>query len=123
MDQLSLLSPRGSDQSQQGEHQRHIVSFDLYSLYFLIHLTSDDTDLSLYSTAAVCCCLFGGICCAFLPFCMEMCHDSHHFCTHCGAQVAIHPHEGPVQQFGPNLPGPITQAPGRIQPPQPVMKN
>ncbi|KAJ5817078.1 hypothetical protein N7447_009311 [Penicillium robsamsonii] len=73
--------------------------------------------------AAACCCLFGGICCAFLPFCMEMCHDSHHFCTNCGVQVAIHPHEGPVQQFGPNSPGAIIQAPGRIQPPQAVMKN
>ncbi|KAJ5371929.1 hypothetical protein N7517_003935, partial [Penicillium concentricum] len=73
--------------------------------------------------AAACCCLFGGICCAFLPFCMEMCHDSHHFCTNCGVQVAIHPHEGPVQQFGPDSPGAIIRAPGRIQPPQAVMKN
>ncbi|KAJ5520774.1 LPS-induced tumor necrosis factor alpha factor [Penicillium fimorum] len=73
--------------------------------------------------AAACCCLFGGICCAFLPFCMEMCHDSHHFCTNCGVKVAIHPHEGPIQQFGPNSPGAIIQAPGRIQPPQAVMKN
>ncbi|KAJ5967029.1 hypothetical protein N7501_003277 [Penicillium viridicatum] len=78
---------------------------------------------SATSMAAVCCCLFGGICCAFLPFCMEMCHDSHHFCTNCGVQVAIHPHEGPVQQFGPNSPGAIIQAPGRVQPPQAVMKN
>ncbi|KAJ5922852.1 hypothetical protein N7516_010555 [Penicillium verrucosum] len=78
---------------------------------------------SATSMAAVCCCLFGGICCAFLPFCMEMCHDSHHFCTNCGVQVAIHPHEGPVQQFGPNSPGAIIQAPGRIQPPEAVMKN
>ncbi|CAG8908906.1 unnamed protein product [Penicillium egyptiacum] len=78
---------------------------------------------SATSMAAVCCCLFGGILCAFLPFCMEMCHDSHHFCTNCGVQVAIHPHEGPVQQFGPNSLGAIIQGPGRIQPPQAVMKN
>ncbi|CRL20936.1 LPS-induced tumor necrosis factor alpha factor [Penicillium camemberti] len=78
---------------------------------------------SATNMAAVCCCLFGGICCAFLPFCMEMCHDSHHFCTNCGVQVAIHPHEGPVQQFGPNSPGAIIQAPARVQPPQAVMKN
>ncbi|KAJ5153906.1 uncharacterized protein N7500_009345 [Penicillium coprophilum] len=73
--------------------------------------------------AAVGCCLFGGICCAFLPYCMQMCHDSHHFCTNCGVQVAIVPHDGPIQQFGPNSPGAIIQAPGRIEPPQAVMKN
>ncbi|KGO45956.1 LPS-induced tumor necrosis factor alpha factor [Penicillium expansum] len=78
---------------------------------------------SATSMAAVCCCLFGGICCAFLPFCMEMCHDSHHFCTNCGVQVAIHPHDGPVVQFGPDSPGAIIEAPGRIQPPEAVMKN
>ncbi|EKV19878.1 LPS-induced tumor necrosis factor alpha factor [Penicillium digitatum] len=78
---------------------------------------------SATSMAAVCCCLFGGICCAFLPFCMEMCHDSHHFCTNCGVEVAIHPHDGPVQQFGPDSPGAITQAPGCIQPPEAVTKN
>ncbi|KXG52226.1 LPS-induced tumor necrosis factor alpha factor [Penicillium griseofulvum] len=74
------------------------------------------------SMAAICCCFFGGICCAFLPYCMEMCHDSHHFCTNCGVQVAIHPHEGPVQTFGPDSPGAIIQAPGRVEPPQAVMK-
>ncbi|KAJ5210129.1 LPS-induced tumor necrosis factor alpha factor [Penicillium cf. griseofulvum] len=78
---------------------------------------------SATSMAAICCCLFGGLCCAFLPYCMQMCHDSHHFCTNCGVQVAIHPHDGPVQQFGPDSPGAIIQAPGRIEPPQAVMKN
>ncbi|KAJ5971260.1 LPS-induced tumor necrosis factor alpha factor [Penicillium vulpinum] len=73
--------------------------------------------------AAACCCLLGGIICAFLPFCMEMCHDSHHYCSNCGVQVAIHPHEGPVQTFGPDSPGAIIEAPGHIQPPEAVKKN
>ncbi|KAJ5176583.1 uncharacterized protein N7482_002460 [Penicillium canariense] len=69
--------------------------------------------------AAVCCCLFGGIICAFLPYCMEMCHDSHHFCTNCGQKVAaIRPHDGQVQVFSPH--SPVVTAPGHVQPPQAV---
>ncbi|KAI2709895.1 hypothetical protein CBS147326_9581 [Penicillium roqueforti] len=80
---------------------------------------------SATTMAAVCCCIFGGICCACLPFCMELCHDSHHFCPNCGAKVAIHPHEDEceVQTFGPDSTQAIIQAPGFIQPPQAVMKN
>jgi hypothetical protein len=66
--------------------------------------------------AAICCCLFGGLCCAFIPFCMEMCHDAHHFCTKCGQKVAIRPHEGAVQTFAPL--NPVVTAPGQIQPPK-----
>ncbi|KAJ5690149.1 LPS-induced tumor necrosis factor alpha factor [Penicillium macrosclerotiorum] len=68
--------------------------------------------------AAVACCLFGGICCAFIPYCMEMCHDSHHFCTNCGQKVAIRPHDGAVQVFLPEAP--VVTAPGYVQPPQAV---
>lgn len=68
--------------------------------------------------AAVGCCLFGGIICAFLPYCMEMCHDSHHFCTLCGAKVAIRQHEGEIQVFTPQQP--VVAAPGQVQPPQAV---
>lgn len=69
--------------------------------------------------AAVGCCLIGGICLAFLPFCMEMCHDCHHFCSKCGQKVAIRPHDGPVQIFSPHPPV-IATAPEAVKPPQPV---
>ncbi|OQE15694.1 hypothetical protein PENSTE_c027G06618 [Penicillium steckii] len=68
--------------------------------------------------AAVGCCLLGGICFAFLPFCMEMCHDSHHFCTKCNKLVAIRAHDGPVQLFSPQPP--VVAAPEAVQPPKPV---
>ncbi|KAJ5124836.1 uncharacterized protein N7515_008661 [Penicillium bovifimosum] len=87
----------------------------------LTRTTKEST--SSTSMAAICCCIFGGIICAFLPYCMEMCHDTHHFCTNCGAQVATFPHEGPVQQFSPQAPGPVIVAPGPIRPPEAVMKN
>ncbi|KAJ5089472.1 LPS-induced tumor necrosis factor alpha factor [Penicillium argentinense] len=66
--------------------------------------------------AAVACCLFGGICCAFIPYCFEMCHDSHHFCTNCGQQVAMRPHDGPVQVYSPQAP--VVSAPGHVQAPK-----
>ncbi|KAJ5781079.1 LPS-induced tumor necrosis factor alpha factor, partial [Penicillium paradoxum] len=77
--------------------------------------TSDTT------MAAACCCLFGGLCCAFIPYCFEMCHDSHHFCTNCGAKVAVRPHEGPIQEFYPGPAGPVMVAPAPVQQPQSTM--
>ncbi|CAG8927102.1 unnamed protein product [Penicillium salamii] len=75
------------------------------------------------SMAALCCCLFGGICCAFLPYCMQMCHDSHHFCTNCGQKVALAPHDAPVQVFSPSNPGMVTVPPKPVQAPEAVLKN
>ncbi|KAJ5328858.1 LPS-induced tumor necrosis factor alpha factor [Penicillium brevicompactum] len=75
------------------------------------------------SMAAVACCLFGGICCAFLPYCMEMCHDAHHFCSQCGKRVALVPHDAPVQVFSPSNPGIVAVEPRPIQAPEAVMKN
>ncbi|KAJ6030093.1 uncharacterized protein N7446_000844 [Penicillium canescens] len=91
----------------------------------------DKTSTSSTSMAAVCCCLFGGIICAFLPYCMEMCHDCHHFCGNCNNKIAIFPDEGTVQVFTPANPapgqgqGPVHTAPAPVEPPQaqPVMKN
>lgn len=73
--------------------------------------------------AAVCCCIFGGIICAFLPYCMQMCHDAHHFCTNCGQKVALAPHDAPVQVFSPMNTGTVVVPPGPIQAPEAVMKN
>ncbi|KAJ5555665.1 LPS-induced tumor necrosis factor alpha factor [Penicillium sp. DV-2018c] len=73
---------------------------------------------------AICCCILGGCICAFLPFCMQMCHDTHHYCTNCGSQVATSPHDGPVELFSPQVPGSVVAAPGLIRPPrEAVMKN
>jgi lipopolysaccharide-induced tumor necrosis factor-alpha factor len=73
--------------------------------------------------AAVCCCLFGGIICAFLPYCMQMCHDAHHFCTSCGQKVAYAPHDAPVQVFGPLNPGSVVVPPAPVKAPEAVAKN
>lgn len=115
--QLSLLLPGDDDTSPKGKHQCYRVSSNQdrsinVSFLFLMLM------LMLHRMAAACCCLFGGICCAFLPFCMEMCHDAHHFCAQCGQKVAIRPHDGPVQVFSPAPP--VVIAPGHIQPPQAV---
>lgn len=75
------------------------------------------------SMAALGFCLFGGICCAFLPFCMEMCHDAHHFCSNCGQKVALVPHDSPVQVFSPSNPGMVTVPPKPVQAPEAVLKN
>ncbi|KAJ5757887.1 uncharacterized protein N7511_006581 [Penicillium nucicola] len=92
------------------------------------------TSTSSTSIAAVCCCLFGGIICAFLPFCCEMCHDCHHFCANCNNKVAFVPDDGSTQVYSPANPAPIqgqaqnrapvNTAPTPIQPPQavPVIK-
>ncbi|EPS34307.1 hypothetical protein PDE_09271 [Penicillium oxalicum 114-2] len=72
------------------------------------------------SLAACCCCLFGGIICAFLPYCMKMCHDTHHYCTHCGQKIAVRSHDGPVEVVTPAPPKPVNTEPPQIQPPQAV---
>ncbi|OQD85480.1 hypothetical protein PENANT_c010G00684 [Penicillium antarcticum] len=93
----------------------------------------EKTSTSSTSMAAVCCCLFGGIICAFLPYCFEMCHDSHHFCGNCNNKVAFLSDEGKLEVYSPANPAPrqgqsrapVNTAPSPIQPPQaqPVMKN
>ncbi|KAF7713214.1 Uncharacterized protein PECH_001610 [Penicillium ucsense] len=72
------------------------------------------------SMAAICCCLFGGIICAFLPYCMQMCHDTHHFCTKCGERIAVRSHDGGVEVVTPAPPRPVNVAPPQIQAPQAV---
>lgn len=116
LDQLPLLLPTGNDKSSEGEHQCHRVSWNPSKIDQ--PLPALRTNHPRYRMAAVGCCLIGGICLAFLPFCMEMCHDCHHFCTLCGQKVAMLPHDGPVQLFAPQPP--VLDAPGAVQPPQPV---
>ncbi|OKO99990.1 hypothetical protein PENSUB_8207 [Penicillium subrubescens] len=110
-----LIAQRTVDLNQLGEEPR-LVNCPFCHHQVMTRVQKEST--SATGMAAVGCCLFGGIICAFLPYCMEMCHDSHHFCTNCGQKVAIRPHDGQVQIFSPQ--NPVVTAPAHIPPPQAV---
>ncbi|OOQ82290.1 hypothetical protein PEBR_39537 [Penicillium brasilianum] len=110
-----LIAQRTVELNQLGEEPR-LINCPFCHHQAMTRVQKEST--SATGMAAVGCCLFGGIICAFLPYCMEMCHDSHHFCSNCNQKVAIRPHDGQVQLFLPQ--NPVVTAPGQIQPPQPV---
>ncbi|OKL62623.1 hypothetical protein UA08_01246 [Talaromyces atroroseus] len=60
--------------------------------------------------AALFCCLFCGIIGVCVPYICKWAQDYHHFCTHCGAKVAIRPNDGPVQVQKPSGPASMPSA-------------
>ncbi|KAJ5397524.1 hypothetical protein N7509_005637 [Penicillium cosmopolitanum] len=111
-----LVVQRAVELNQLNEEPRLIICPFCYQ-EAMTRVEKEST--SATGLAAVGCCLIGGICLAFLPFCMEMCHDCHHFCTKCGQKVAIRPHDGPVQLFAPHPPV-VATAPEPVKAPEPV---
>ncbi|KAJ5966291.1 hypothetical protein N7481_013005 [Penicillium waksmanii] len=111
-----LVVQRAVELNQLNEEPRLIICPFCYQ-EAMTRVQKEST--SATGMAAVGCCLIGGICLAFLPFCMEMCHDCHHFCTKCGQKVAIRPHDGPVQLFAPHPPV-VATAPEPVKAPEPV---
>ncbi|OJJ43180.1 hypothetical protein ASPZODRAFT_1170675 [Penicilliopsis zonata CBS 506.65] len=63
---------------------------------------SKESSSSTKITACLCC-LFGGVICVFLPFCMQLCYENYHYCSYCGQMVAIVKHNGEVQVIPPTM--------------------
>ncbi|QKX64783.1 uncharacterized protein TRUGW13939_11959 [Talaromyces rugulosus] len=61
--------------------------------------------------AALLCCIFCGVICAFVPYLCKWAQEYHHFCGNCGVKVAIRPTDGPVQVQRPMPPPNYPAAP------------